>query len=70
MTDDRNKGVYKKYVVQRINDEKGKHNDCFFFVLDPQHDPHARAAMRAYAESCKADNPLLAADVERIASGT
>jgi len=30
----------------------GKHHNCEYFVLDLDHDPHAIAAIRAYADSC------------------
>lgn len=39
-----------RYLVQRIDDPEGKHNDCFYFVLDPAHDPHAWQALFFYAE--------------------
>lgn len=36
----------------------------FHFVLDPVDDPHARAALLAYANSIRATNPQLAADLD------
>jgi hypothetical protein len=33
------------------------------YVLRIDDDPHARAALRAYAASCAAENPALAADL-------
>jgi hypothetical protein len=36
----------------------------FHFVLDPVDDPHARAALLAYANSVRATNPKLAVDLE------
>lgn len=51
-------GIYDKFTVTR-NDGKDapgeKHENCQYFVLDLTHDPHAPAAIKAYAESCKAD---------------
>ena len=38
-----------KYHVEKINDPSGKHKKCWFFVLDPVHDQHARAALYFYA---------------------
>lgn len=43
-------GLTARYRVEKINDRAGKHSECRFFVLDPQHDPIARVALRAYAE--------------------
>jgi hypothetical protein len=34
-------------------------------VLDMTHDPYAKAAASAYVDACKADYPLLAADMVR-----
>lgn len=42
-------GLERRYHVERLNDTAGKHTDCRFFVLDPQHDPIAREALRTYA---------------------
>jgi hypothetical protein len=63
-------GVYQKFIVTRTDgkSEKGqKHDDCAYFVLDLNHDVHARAAIDAYAHSCKDEYPELAKDL-RIAS--
>lgn len=63
---DRRRGVYQKFVVKRTDGKhrKGKkHENCFYFVLDCDHDPHAKAALRAYADSCLAEYPLLARDI-------
>lgn len=59
-------GLYGKYTVTRNDgtDKKGgKHHGCDYFVLDMTHDPHALAALNAYAESCKGDYPELAKDL-------
>lgn len=44
-------GLERRYRVERLNDAEGKHADCRFFVLDPQHDPLARRALRCYADA-------------------
>jgi hypothetical protein len=59
-------GLFRKFDVKRLDGSDapgGKHNNCFNFVLDVDHDKHAPAAMRAYAASCRADHPLLAQDI-------
>lgn len=61
--DDRGLGLYTKYKVERLDDPKGKHLDCFFFVLDWDHDPYAVPAARAYARACKDEFPKLAEDL-------
>ena len=43
-----------------------KHCGCKYFVLDLTHDKHAIAAIRAYADSCCVEFPLLAADLYRM----
>jgi len=62
------RGLYEKFQVYRTDrtDRKpgDKHFKCDYFVLDLTHDPHALAAVRAYADSCRADYPQLAADLE------
>jgi len=50
---DLQKGLYPKYQVTRIYDPEGKHKDCRYFVLDPEHDPIARFALRAYMVMAK-----------------
>ena len=57
------RGIYPKYHVARLSDPVGKHNECNYFVLDPQHDPHAKKALEAYAESCQANYPVLATEL-------
>ena len=67
---DKTRGLYQKFVVTRTDGSSapgGKHEGCEYFVLDPAHDPHAKAALLAYAESCKLDYPLLAHDVRALA---
>lgn len=65
---DRELGLYHKFDVKRTDGSSepgGKHEKCWNFVLDINHDVHARAALKAYAESCKKDFPLLSADLEK-----
>ena len=57
------RGLYNKFDVTRSDGTSsigGKHYGCRYFVLDVDHDPHTDAALRAYAESCKEEYPLLA----------
>jgi hypothetical protein len=56
-------GVFPKYTVERIYDPDGKHADCAYFVLDPQHDPLARKALLAYAVAADAEG------LEKLARG-
>lgn len=65
-TDKRNSGLFCKYIVTRADGSSkrgGRHHDCEYFVLDLDHDPHAHAALGAYAESCRAAYPVLADDL-------
>jgi hypothetical protein len=55
---DRQRGLYDKFCVQRTDGSDapgGKHERCDYFVLDLTHDPHAVAAVRAYAASADVD---------------
>jgi hypothetical protein len=63
MSDDNERGMYRKFKVSRRNDPEGKHDDCRYFVLDIDHDKHARPALEAYAQSCEELFPALAADL-------
>lgn len=63
---DKTKGLYGKFVVRRTDgsDQPGeKHDGCEYFVLDLTHDKHAYMALRAYANSCDEEYPLLASDL-------
>ncbi len=55
---DKQRGMYPKYRVEKLNGKPV--GPCF--VLEFK-DPHARAAIRAYAESCQDEYPQLAADL-------
>ena len=63
---DENRGLYRKFDVRRTDGSSepgGKHEHCRYFVLDLDHDPHAAAALEAYAWDCRNDYPFLAADL-------
>jgi hypothetical protein len=61
--DDR--GYYEKFKV--VRNDTGEEITSFRFVLLP-HDPHARVALLAYADSVEGDNPELARELrERLA---
>ena len=66
---DKNRGIYGKYWINRSDrqDLEGrKHHGCRLFVLDLTHDKHAIPAILAYAESCREEYPLLAADLQAV----
>ncbi len=68
-TDDRDTGIYQKFTVERTDGSSapgGKHANCAYFVLDLEHDAFARAALTAYAKSCRRKFPALAADIGKI----
>jgi hypothetical protein len=50
-------GLYAKYKVTKVSTGEDI-RDCF--VLRPDRDEHARAALRAYAESIREENEELA----------
>ena len=69
-TNDEDRGLYDKYQVRRVDgsgEPGGKHWKCRYFVLDLDHDPHARAALMAYAASCEEQFPKLAEDLFKVA---
>ena len=65
---DKTRGLYRKYKVDRLDDVDGKHNNCQYFVLDLDHDPHALPAIKAYIESCGEEYPILADDLQSYAN--
>lgn len=68
-TDGTDPGVYRKFEVKRTDGSSepgGKHENCAYFVLDLNHDPHALAALKAYASACRKTHPKLADDIEKI----
>jgi hypothetical protein len=67
--DDPKRGLYGKFKVERIDGRSApgeKHRDCQYFVLDLDHDKHAKAALRAYVKSCKKEFPALAMDLREL----
>lgn len=59
-------GLFEKFIVRRTDgrDEPGcKHENCEYFVLDVDHDEHARAALAAYADAAEKTHPDLASDL-------
>lgn len=60
------RGLFAKYIVHRTDgsDAPGrKHHGCWYFVLDPAHDSHARVALAAYASDCATLRPELSRDL-------
>ena len=55
------KGLYPKYTI--IKNSTGEEVKRPSFILLPENDPHARAALRAYSDSVAADNAGLASDL-------
>lgn len=65
----KDRGFYDKFTVTRTDGQSapgGKHEHCIYFVLDVYCDPHAEKALAAYAESCRATHPALAADIDKM----
>ena len=59
-------GLFRKFDVLRVDGSHlpgGKHDGCEYFVLDVDHDQHARAALLAYATACEGTHPQLSADL-------
>lgn len=63
---DRERGLYDKYRVERIDGRAEKHEGCAYFVLDLTHDKFAPAALAVYADQCEAEFPALARDLRRL----
>lgn len=66
--DKRKLGLFNKFNVTRTDGTDapgGKHHGCEYFVLDITHDPFAVAALRAYADACGKEYPVLASDLRR-----
>lgn len=66
---DTERGLYGKYMIARTDGSSepgGKHQDCQYFVLDLDHDKHAKAAIEAYANSCAEEFPALAKDLRKM----
>lgn len=63
---DRERGLYRKYGVQRVDGRADKHEGCEYFVLDLTHDMFAPAALTAYADACAEKFPALARDLRAL----
>lgn len=66
---DKTNGLYKKFHVERVDGRSApgeKHDGCFYFVMDLDHDKHAFPALEAYAKSCEEEYPALARDLMRL----
>ncbi len=66
ISDKHTRGIYAKYRVERTDGSSAsgqRHHGCGYFVLDITHDPHAVAALRAYADSCADAYPVLAEEL-------
>lgn len=60
------RGLYEKYKVERTDGGSApgkKHDGCPYFVLDLEHDKHAKVAILAYAASCAGEYPVLSNDL-------
>lgn len=55
-------GLYEKYQVIKLSTGEIV-NDCFVLRWP---DPHAHAALRAYADSVRSENSLLANDLDAL----
>lgn len=61
--------IYGKFRVARVDGRDqpgGDKADARYFVLDYANDPHAAAALAAYADACEQDQPGLAADLRNL----
>ncbi len=61
-------GLFQKYTVFRNDgqsDRGHKHEGCDYFVIDVDHDPHAKAALQAYSNAVDDTHPNLSADMVR-----
>lgn len=65
---DRTRGFYDKFRIERTDGASAhgmKHEGCEYFILDLTHDPFVWPTLRAYADVCYEEYPLLAADLEK-----
>lgn len=63
--DDTQRGLYAKYTVIKNSDPNSEFSA---FVLNLDTDPYAVDALRAYAKACADKYPILASDLERVAT--
>jgi len=59
------KGLFGKYRIEK-GDGSEVDPKAVYFTLRLDTDAHARAAIRAYVESCREEQPELARDLERV----
>lgn len=72
VSDDRERGVYSKYYVERVDGTSGvgeKHENCWYWVLDIEHDEFSIHALKAYIDACTEKFPLLAKQLANIVRG-
>ena len=62
-------GLESRYNVSKLNDPTGKHEECRYFVLDPQHDLYALQALKYYARIVEKAEPELSADLKAWTEG-
>lgn len=62
------KGLYGKYRIEKSDGSKIDPG-AIYFTLRLDTDKHARAAIWAYVESCREEQPELAKDLEALLSG-
>lgn len=74
MADDKSRGLYEKFKVERTDGRSAKgekHHGCRYFVLDVDHDPLAFNALRTYAsEAREAGYEALAEGIAEMMIGT
>ena len=63
---DKQRGLYTKYLPIERWDDSPKHKNCEYFVLDLTHDSFARKAALIYAIFCAEEYPKLAADLTSL----
>jgi hypothetical protein len=62
---EKDRGLYGKYRIEKV-DGSPVDPGAVYFTLRLDTDRHARAAVRAYIESCRGEAPELARDLERL----
>lgn len=70
MQGDKQRGIYGKYYVQRVDENgqpKAGHENRQYYVLDIFNDPFAVDALQAYANACHDEYPALANDLRMLA---
>lgn len=68
----REQGLYSKYIINRVDGRDapgGDRHGAEYFVLDTTFDPFALPALVAYANACRNEYPLLAADLDTKIAG-